>query len=485
MPEHRHGGRKIGVREVRGARLRSPSGVDMGRPTTGLHVSGYRFLMRRMEHALVRADVRMLDDPLRGQSIALVAGAVLAAIAVAGCAILAVLRPQGGLGDAPIVMEAQSGALYVRIADTLHPVPNLASARLVVGNAAEPRTVSARALAEARRGPQVGIAGAPAVIGPVLPPQEAGWTVCDRAESTSVAVGPQPPGVLAGDRAVLVTARSEGPAVTYLLHAGRRSAVDLRDTAVVRALRLDGVTPRPVSRALLDALPENPPITAPAVPRAGGRGAVAGHPVGEVVRLPRADTAEYYVVLADGVQRIGEVTADLIRFTVRQRSQDIPAVAPDAVAAAGAVAPLPTATHPDRVTITEPTVLCAHWAMNGPDVTTTLVDTAPAAAVVELAQADGAGPNVDGVSLPPGRSVYTRPVGVTGGGGGAQPRYLVTDLGVLFGVPDDDTARTLGVGSSPVPAPWPVLARLPRGPELSRAAASVTRDAVGVAAPVR
>ena len=33
----------------------------------------------------------------------------------------------------------------------------------------------------------------------------------------------------------------------------------------------------------------------------------------------------------------------------------------------------------------------------------------------------------------------------------------------------------------PVPAPWPVLAALPAGPDLSRAAASVARD--GVAAP--
>jgi hypothetical protein len=104
---------------------------------------------------------------------------------------------------------------------------------------------------------------------------------------------------------------------------------------------------------------------------------------------------------------------------------------------------------------------------------------------VELAQADGAGPNVDAVSVPPGRSVFARPVSVTGGGGGAQPRYLMTDLGALFGVPDDATAQALGVATPPVPAPWPVLARLPRGPELSRAAASVTRDAVGAAAPVR
>jgi type VII secretion protein EccB len=437
-----------------------------------------------MEHALVRADVRMLDDPLRGQSIALVAGAVLAAIAVAGCAVLAVLRPQGGLGDAPIVLDAQSGALYVRMGDTLHPVPNLASARLVVGTAAEPRTVSARAVAEAPRGPQAGISGAPSAIGPAIPPGEAGWTVCDGAGTTSVLVGSMPR-AFDRDRAVLVTARAEGPAVTYLLHAGRRFAVDLRDTAVVRALRVEGVRPRPVSRTLLDALPEGPPITAPSVPHAGDGGAIAGRTVGEVVRLPRADTTEYYVVLADGVQRIGEVTADLIRFTVSQRGGEIPTVAPDAVAAAGIVDTLPTAAHPARVAITDPPVLCAHWAMNGSEVTTTLADGAPTGATVDLAQADGTGPNVDAVSLPPGRSVFARPVSVTGGGGGAQPRYLMTDLGVLFGVPDDATAHTLGVATPPVPAPWPVLARLPRGPELSRAAASVTRDAVGAAAPVR
>jgi hypothetical protein len=62
-------------------------------PNTKLHVSGYRFLLRRMEHALVRRDVRMLDDPLRAQSLSLIAGCVLAVIAIAGCAIVAFVRP--------------------------------------------------------------------------------------------------------------------------------------------------------------------------------------------------------------------------------------------------------------------------------------------------------------------------------------------------------------------------------------------------------
>lgn len=61
------------------------------RSVTRLQVSGYRFLMRRMEYALACRDTRMLDDPIRGQSTALAAGALLAAIVVAVCAVLALL----------------------------------------------------------------------------------------------------------------------------------------------------------------------------------------------------------------------------------------------------------------------------------------------------------------------------------------------------------------------------------------------------------
>ena len=62
------------------------------------------------------------------------------------------------------------------------------------------------------------------------------------------------------------------------------------------------------------------------------------------------------------------------------------------------------------------------------------------------------------------------------------PLYLVTDSGVLFGMHDENTAKLLGVQGDPVPAPWPVLSRLPRGPELSRDSALVARDSVALAA---
>ncbi|MGH3577656.1 MAG: type VII secretion protein EccB, partial [Mycobacterium sp.] len=84
------------------------------------------------------------------------------------------------------------------------------------------------------------------------------------------------------------------------------------------------------------------------------------------------------------------------------------------------------------------------------------------------------------VYLPPGRSAYVRSTGLSGDNADAGTRYLVDDAGVRFAIHDDDAARDLGLPNTVVPAPWPVLATLPSGPELSRANASVARDTVAV-----
>lgn len=451
----------------------------MGRqPLTRLQVSGYRFVLRRTEHALVRNDVRMLDDPLRAQSLALLAGAVLAAIAVTGCAVLAVLRPAGQLGSAPIVMERDSGALYVRVGDTLHPALNLASARLVARSAADPHPVSAEALTGADRGPLVGIPGAPTLLGAPLPAEQSSWTLCDGPTTTLQVGSPVDGDRLGSDRAVLVrSARGVG---TYLLYHGARAAVDVRNTAVVRALRLDNQVPQPVSDTLLDAIPELPALTAPHIPAAGTPGPppLSQIPVGSVVRLVRADNVEHYVVLADGVQRVGRIAADLIRFTSGQPQREIATVSAEAVAALPIVDDLPVATFPDSVSAASGPVLCAQWDNAGgqPKTTIRLRDSMPDAKLAVLAQADDGGPRVDGIGLSGGQYAYVRATGLTGDGGIAGSLFLLTDAGVVYGVRDEQAAAWLGLPDRAHPAPWPVLARLPRGPELSAQAASVSRD---------
>ena len=50
------------------------------RLTTKVQVSGWRFLLRRLEHAIVRRDTRMFDDPLQFYSRSAMVGVVIAAI---------------------------------------------------------------------------------------------------------------------------------------------------------------------------------------------------------------------------------------------------------------------------------------------------------------------------------------------------------------------------------------------------------------------
>jgi type VII secretion protein EccB len=466
--------------------------------TTRLQVSGYRYLVRRTERALLGGDLLGVDRSRRARTTALAFGCVLAVIILAGCGLLNLLQPRAGLGDARIAMGQVSGALYVRVGDTWHPVLNLASARLVAASDSNPHPVRESELARAKRGPLLGIPGAPQQLSQPLPIGESVWTVCDSVSGagTMVLVG-TPTGSaarrLAADQAILVATPEPG-SPAYLLYRGRRAVVDLADRAVVRALRLQGQVPRSVSRSLLNALPEAPPIAAPRIRGAGGpAGAwLPGVPIGSVLRITRGSSEEFYAVLGAGVQRIGQVAADLLRFSVPlgpEGRAGVIALAPDALRAAPNVDTLPVSDFPDQLpTLSDgpdATTVCVAWSPvpSGTADIALLTGTAPplpaGGQAAVLAQADGRGPAVDAVYLPPGRSAYVVAQSLTGAGVRMDARFLVTDSGARFAIHDDEAARYLGLSSAPAPAPWPVLSALPRGPELSRAKASLARDTVG------
>lgn len=444
-----------------------------GRTTTWLRLSAHRFWRRRIECAL-------LGDPAgrpTARKAALAVGAALTVVALAGGALLGLLHPRVALDRAQLIVDPDSGALFVRVGDTWHPALNLASARLVAGTPATAQRARPSDLTGAKRGPPLGIPGAPQYVGRPLSADELAWSVCEDAGTTTVIVGR--PGARTGRPtqagAVLVAPAPGSPA--YLLYDGRRAAVNLDDAAVVRALRLDGRVPRRVSPAFLDAVPEAAPITVPLVTGAGGRVAgLPGVPAGAVLRVARADGEEFYVALPAGVQRIGQVTADLLRFGA-SRATAPTSVPADALRASPVVTTLPVRDFPDRppALAGDADAVCVTREGAGPDsfaVAVLVGDAAPlppGRSVLPLAQADGPGPALDAVYLPPGRSAYVR--GAPGGG----TRYLITDSGVRFAIPDDDAARALGLAEA-APAPWPVLTALPLGPELSRRGASIARD---------
>lgn len=441
-------------------------------PATWLHVSAYRYLLRRTERALLGEEVGATG---------LAVGCVVTAIAVAGCAVLGLLRPHVALDRAQIVLSRESGALFVRVGDVWHPVLNLASARLIAATAADPQPVTESDLGATKRGPLLGIPGAPQFLGRPLSAGDMGWSICAStgASTTTVIIGrrSEAPAVhpVAPGQAILAAPASGSPA--YLLYGGHRAIVDLDDAAVVRALRIEGRAPLIVSQALLNAVPEAPPI---APPRIRGRGAripgLPGFAVGSVLRITRADGDEFYAVLATGVQRVGQVAADLLRLSNPQGTANPVTVAPDAIRAAPVVAELPVALFPDRApTLAEPAgTLCANWEEAKTGVAFLAESRLPVPsdrAPVALAQADGDGPAVDAVYMPPGASAYVR------AGDEAGTRYLIADTGVRFAIPDDAAAHDLGLGDAG-PAPWPLLSLLPAGPELSRQNASTARDVV-------
>lgn len=448
----------------------------IGAPEDRRQAGARRYLARRLERALIHGDARGGPDGPRAPAFWLLLGAAVAALLAAGTMLLDLLRPAPTLGSAAIVMDRDTGALYARVEDVLHPALNLTSARLATGSAENPDPVGRAAIDTAKRGAPIGIPGAPQRIGAALTEAESRWTVCD-GDRTTIIAGAPPAGIAALPAPQPILARGPG-GTTYLLYDGRRAALDIDDPAVRRALQLDGAAPAPVSAALLGLVPEDPPLVAPDIPGLGNPGpdALPGTRIGDVVRSESTSGTEYFVVLAGGVQPVGAVLADLITFGGAGRT--ITELAPAALSAVPTVGALAVPNHPDRLEPPRPApaAVCATWLPTGA-VHLEVADAVPTDATVRLAQADGHGPAVDEVLLPPGRSLFVRPER------GPRAGTLVGESGVRYAIDDDAAAGLLGLPDSPVPAPWPVVAALPAGPPLSRAAASVARDVVVAPAP--
>ena len=234
-------------------------------------VSGWRFLSHRLSVAVGRRTVRLINDPSKNNSAALLVSAVIAVLVVGLCFVLAFFSRAGQIGNSRLLADRASGGLYVEVGGVLHPALNLASARLITGSPDDPKMVP---LAEIRKrpiGPTVGIVGAPNDLSVRVGPSS-GWTLCDRLGSAGSQVTPKVTVVsglpqlgdwaseLTSPRAALMSYRSD----VYLVTDGHRAPIDLADRAVTLALGLPGgdLHPSAMSRALYEALTPTAPPTA-------------------------------------------------------------------------------------------------------------------------------------------------------------------------------------------------------------------------------
>src|ERR1700744_6567067 len=162
--------------------------------------TGWRFVMRRIAGGIALHDTRVLVDPLRTQSRAVLTGALILITGLAGCFVFSLIRPNAQVGNNLVLADRSTSALYVRVGDDLHPVLNLTSARLIAGKPVNPTAVKSAELDRFPRGNLIGIPGAPERMVQNTS-HDAHWTVCDAisgtpgrgAHSTGVTVIAGPP----------------------------------------------------------------------------------------------------------------------------------------------------------------------------------------------------------------------------------------------------------------------------------------------------
>lgn len=481
--------------------------------TTRAQVNGYRFLIRRMEHALIRADSRMIHDPMRGQMRALLVGLVVGVLITGASGVLAFFKPTPNLGDAQILLSKSNGALFVRIGDRVHPTLNLASARLIVGKGDPPKEVDDKFLNQLPLGPTVGIIGAPSRIHAGDDLGTSSWTVCDTTQTPKLA---EPTGVMSVETTVLANnprlddgIRAAAPEemiltlfrdTMFLIYRGVRAPIDISNPTLVGALHLKGSPVRDVSPGLLNAFPLVNPIVPVSIPGAGEETNFLGpgYPVGSIVKTSDSRGQQLYVVLREGVQPISAATADIIRYSgsVPVAAQGWRDASPALVSQVPVVHSLPVdhypAASPRIVDPEAEPVVCMAWqrANSATESTTRLLvghrlPLPPQAEPVRLATADGSGPGLDSVYLKPGTGEYIQATGVDPNSRAMGQLFYVSDLGLRHQIKDLSSAAALGVtgvkddngkNETPQRAPWPVVSLLPPGPELSPEAALIAHD---------
>ena len=478
--------------------------------STRVQVSGHMFFARRAVLAMTRRRVRMEAEPGRRQSMALLAGVTLTAVLCLGALFWSLVRPAGSAGQARILADQNSGALYVRVGDKLYPALNLSSARLIAGEPVNPDRVRRSEIDSHPRGPLVGIPGAPQDMSPTSPGRSS-WLVCDEITKAFGASAPEPVTVTVIDgqpdlgqrRHVLgpgdAMVRRYGDAV-WLIRDGRRSLIDQSARAVLLALGLgeDAVSAaRPMSRALFDAIPVGPQLSVPTIPEAGSPARFAGAPgpVGMVVSTPQVGgQTAYSVVLGDGMQPVSPVVAQVLQ-NAGPVGAAVPVVAGPVLAKLPAVEVLDLSAFPpvppNVVDSQLNSAACWHWEkVSGESMAMTSVIAGPTIPVadsqvdkvVELVRSPGPGLQADRVYLGPDYANYAVSTGNSPSSSTQESLWWISESGARFGVPrEDDTLRALGLkGHRPSPAPWLALRLLAPGPVLSRADALVRHNTLPV-----
>lgn len=454
-------------------------------------LQAHRLMTQRASLALISGEPDNPELPLRRMNIAAFSGIMIGILCMAAFGVWGLIRPGGATGldkAGMLIVEEETGARYVWCeGGKLCPVSNYVSARLVAGsNSDSRRTVSRSSLKDFRRGPTIGIPGAPNTLPKSDELTKAPWAVCVRTvENTSR--GRQSLVTLTAGRKVGGTPLKDGQALVvaaddqnWLLWRNKRMRMPQY------ALTTLGATATQIAGKWLNSVTQGPDFAAPKIPGLGqpANGPTGKARIGQIFELNTASgTSSSFVLLADGLAPITGIQRDLLVADPQTRKaysgQAVKPVAVDAgqvntfgrssqtirdenlEGSAPAIAPF-NGTSP----------LCALYSDpsgNG-DAVLTLNGDLPAPP--DTAQPQGA----DQLVFPPGSAAVAGRVPSPGQADQVSTYYLVAE-GKRFPIKDTQTAEKLGYSlpgdASKVPAG--VLDLIAQGPVLDPAAVSVAR----------
>ncbi|MDG4667956.1 type VII secretion protein EccB [Mycobacterium sp. 236(2023)] len=480
--------------------------------TSRLQVTAHYFWNRRNAAALSHHGVRLEYDPEQRRSAALILGITFTLLAVALMFVLSWFKPAGQVGKDNILADRDTGAVYVMVDGRLHPALNLASARLIAGQANNPTFVKAAELAKYPQGPTVGIVGAPAAM-PLRTGDASQWAVCDTAPAAtsttsagstpvvSAIAGPLSVGMrsapLRMPRAILARYTDK----TYVIWDGHRSEIDLSNKAVALALGVDSTAPDPIplSKALFDALPATDPLVSPPVPQAGqpsqwniAPGAVIGS-VLQARDLQQPGSMTLYVLLPNGVQRISPFVASLLRSANSFGDVAPIEVAPDKLAVVPVVESLPVSFYPTtRLELVDTTVegtTCLSWSKGSTDRSAEITVLSGQGLPIPLTADNNLIPLVknvrdpnsveaDRVYIAPGATNLVMTTSAAPAANSRESLWWISDQGVRYGIEiTEESLRALGVSPQNArQAPWPLIRVFAPGPALTRADALTQHD---------
>lgn len=466
-----------------------------GESPTKWQAQAYRFGVRRLESAVASGDPLLRGDPIRRRlNVALIVSIALAALLLGGFAVYGLIRPAPSIGNAEVVVDTDTGGSFVSRAGRLYPAMNYASALLAAGRgqsggkAPSVASVNDAAVGRQPRGPLLGIPGAPNVLPRPSALVKPLWTVCDDTRvnaalppgsaptvTTTALVGQSRParGDLGAARGMLVSA--DGGRTTYLLWSGGRSEIDLRDNTIRLAFNLPAdVSPRPISAALLDVIPQNQDIVAPAIDTSVSTPSYArtlGVQIGEVFALQRADRSKaVYVALAHGVEPVTPLVGDLIRDRFNENKQ-LPLVSPRLLRDAPRSSQIDTSIYPrvrpHIVGYQQQPVVCVYRTGSNASAAVFAAGRVPLPAGAKPVTVTKPGSlTVDDVYVAPGRGAVLASA-TQHQTAGARALYLVTDEGTAYPVVSGAALASLGYPAKDVAATAPELIRLlPPGPAL-------------------